>query len=64
MVVDDILKQTGKGKDDAAKIKFGDAINTYLTSGKRTDLDQYLNEIGFDNPELGLSYLKTSTMHE
>jgi hypothetical protein len=58
MVVDDILKQTGKGKDDAAKIKFGDAINTYLTSGKRTDLDQYLNEIGFDNPELGAKLFK------
>ena len=56
--VDSILKQVGKGKDEAAKIKFGEVINTFLTTGKRTDLDRYLLNIGLDNPELGAQLFK------
>ena len=51
--VDDILKQAGKAGDDSEKIKFGEVVNTFLTTGQRTDLDRYLDELGLDNPELG-----------
>jgi len=51
--VDDILKQSGKSKDEAAKVQLGEAINVFLTTGKRTDLDRYLDELGLENPELG-----------
>ena len=54
LTVDNILKQTGKTGDELKAIKqeFGEAINSFLTSGNRTGLDNYLLKLGVDNPEL------------
>ena len=54
LTVDNILKQTGKTGDELKLVKqqFGEAINSFLTSGNRTGLDKYLLDLGVDNPEL------------
>jgi len=54
ITVDKILKETGKKGDELKAIKqeFGEAINTFLTSGERSSLDTYLNKLGVANPEL------------
>jgi hypothetical protein len=54
LTVDNILKQTGKTGDEFKLVKqqFGEAINSFLTSGNRTGLDNYLLQLGVDNPEL------------